>query len=78
MRTSGKSSDYILTCEGRSDEAYIRGYRKYKGAQDVYEQMAWAAGDMTELFMGAGAGMADLSGGEISFGDVVMTGESSF
>ena len=33
---------------------------------------------MTELFMGAGAGMADLSGGEISSGDVVMTGESSF
>ena len=36
MRSARKGSDHALVKEGMADEAYIRGYRRYRGIRDDY------------------------------------------
>lgn len=91
MRSAGKGSDYTLVQEGMADEAYIRGYRRYRMARDAYGQPVPGTGYMTapvlpggmgngtDSGMGSsvGSGVAAESGGEIIQGEVVVSSDSS-
>lgn len=91
MRSAGKGSDYTLVQEGMADEAYIRGYRRYRMARDAYGQPVPGTGNMTapvlpggmgngiDSGMGSsvGSGVAAESGGEIIQGEVVVSSDSS-
>ena len=87
MRSAGKGSDYTLVQEGMADEAYIRGYRRYRMARDAYGQPVPGTGNMTAPVLpggmgngtdsGVGSGVAAESGGEIIQGEVVVSSDSS-
>ena len=87
MRSAGKGSDYTLVQEGMADEAYIRGYRRYRMARDAYGQPVPGTGNMTAPVLpggmgngtdsGMGSSVAAESGGEIIQGEVVVSSDSS-
>ena len=72
-------SDHALVKEGMADEAYIRGYRRYRGIGDDYGPVPMA-GEIGVPVMPGGMDVcgAGETGGGINPGDVVVSGESTF
>ena len=79
MRSARKGSDHALVKEGMADEAYIRGYRRYRGIRDDYGPVPMA-GEIGVPVMPGGMDVcgAGETGGGINPGDVVVSGESTF
>ena len=79
MRSARKGSDHALVKEGMADEAYIRGYRRYRGIGDDYGPVPMA-GEIGVPVMPGGMDVcgAGETGGGINPGDVVVSGESTF
>ena len=79
MRSARKGSDHALVKEGMADEAYIRGYRRYRGIGDDYGPVPMA-GELGVPVMPGGMDVcgAGETGGGINPGDVVVSGESTF
>ena len=78
-RMARKGSDHALVKEGMADEAYIRGYRRYRGIGDDYGPVPMA-GEIGVPVMPGGMDVcgAGETGGGINPGDVVVSGESTF
>lgn len=74
MRSARKGADYTLIREGLADEAYIRGYRRYRGLHDGFTERALEAGDMVML----GTWTGEASGAGLTAADVSFSGEYSF
>ena len=79
MRSARKGSDHALVKEGMADEAYIRGYRRYRGIGDDYGPVPMA-GEIGVPVMPGGMDVcgAGETGGGINPGDIVVSGESTF
>ena len=79
MRSARKGSDHALVKEGMADEAYIRGYRRYRGIRDDYGPVPMA-GEIGVPVMPGGMDVcgAGETGGGINPGDIVVSGESTF
>ena len=79
MRSARKGSDHALVKEGMADEAYIRGYRRYRGIRDDYGPVPMA-GEIGVPVMPGGMDVcgAGETGGGIKPGDIVVSGESTF
>ena len=79
MRSARKGSDHALVKEGMADEAYIRGYRRYRGIGDDYGPVPMA-GEIGVPVMPGGMDVcgAGETGGGINPGAVVVSGESTF
>ena len=79
MRSARKGSDHALVKEGMADEAYIRGYRRYRGIGDDYGPVPMA-GEIGVPVMPGGMDVcgAGETGRGINPGDVVVSGESTF
>lgn len=73
------AGNYSMVSEGRSDEAYIKGYKYYRQLKESYEGAGVSAGylSLASDSMGTVAGN-NVSGSEISVSDVTITGTIDF
>lgn len=79
MQSARKSADHALIKEGEADDAYIRGYRQYKKASELYREemgldpMAGLSGEL-----GLPAGGDPMAGGDMQSLDFAASDSFSF